>query len=87
MITLVLVFGGALTLLHLLDCLVGWGPRLLGMNTTFVKVNLAILSSAAFSTPQVLGATSPDLVIGIFLGIAVADTLWAGYLARRDARQ
>lgn len=87
MITILLVFTGTLLLLHLADRATGMGRVLFGLHQTYVKVNIALVAGAAFSTERVLAGVSRNLIYGAFVLIAMLDLAWAGYLGRLAKRR
>jgi hypothetical protein len=87
MITTVLIFAGSLLLLHLFDSMTDLSPTWFGLHRTYVKVNLAFLTAAAFTTEKMLAGAPRDLVFTLFVVIAVADTFWAGYLGQKERRK
>lgn len=83
MITILLVFLGSLLLLHLADRATGLGRVLFGLHLTYVKVNIALLAGAAFSTERILAGVSRTFIYTTFGLIALIDLFWAGYLGRQ----
>lgn len=84
MITVGLIFLVTLGLLQLVGVLAGPKERWMGLNATFMKVNLALLVTSACSSSRFLGAAPLEPVLATFVAIALLDILWAGYLGRRE---
>lgn len=86
MIMLILVFLGCLSLLHVIFLVPAARNRVFGLNSTFVKVNLALLVTAGFSIERVLPGVPSRLVHIAFLVVAILDAAWATYMAHADRR-
>jgi hypothetical protein len=80
-------FVGVLLVLELVDRLTDMGSVLLGVDATFVKVNIALLSAMSFTAARQWGTVPRGVTILILLSIAVLDAVWAAYVAHRRRHQ
>jgi hypothetical protein len=79
------VFIASLLLLEALDRATRMRKVLLGLNSTFVKVNLSLFAALAVMTERVLAGEPRELLLSGFVGIAVLDICWAAWLAGRGS--
>jgi hypothetical protein len=81
---LIIAFIGCYFVLQVADWLTDMGKDLWGIHSTFVKVNVSFYVASAFLIRETWSAVPRSVGLGILVGLGVADTVWAGVIARRD---
>lgn len=87
MIVMGAVFLSTLLVLYLISTLAGSPARCMGLDATFVKVNLALMVTAGCSGSRFVGAAPLSPLLWALVLLALIDVLWAGYLGRREQAQ
>lgn len=82
------VFTLTLLLLLLLDNLLGVVRRVVDPSWRIYAIfQAAVVAAAMVSLDDLLGPTPPQLVHGGFIVVETLALIWAGWLARRQAKQ